>query len=227
MSTDLLLQEMIMTWYGAGTTCKRKLRWTISAMLSTTYHILFWPIEMHRKKFLSETRYLTSHGKDRVEARLESENESIVSGRSQMIEVCTESSFQPLLQLYLLLPTLLQFWSILSSCLSLAWSFTFYQSLKKRGALGFGVNALGRIVLLFANVLQISSRLVAFALFAYSWGGGNIWPAFVFVLIHIIVMSGFHINKAEDVKSCKLNRMALFQGILNGNRCLQKRRRNS
>ena len=29
-------------------------------------------------------------------------------------------------------------------------------------------------------------------------------------------MSGFHINKAEDVKSCKLNRMALFQGILNG-----------
>ena len=169
-------------------------------MFSSTNHILFLPIEMHRKKFLSETRYLTSHGKDRVEARLESENESIVSGRSQMIEVCTESSFQPLLQLYLLLPTLLvtfrnfgkevsfdqsakeffsnasklQFWSILSSCLSLAWSFTFYQSLKKRGALGFGVNALGRIVLLFANVLQISSRLVAFALFAYSWGDGYI-----------------------------------------------------
>ena len=190
MLTNLLLQEMIMTWYGAGT-CKRKLRWTISAMLSTTYHILFWPIEMHRKKFLSETRYLTSYGKDRVEARLESENESIVSGRSQMIEVCTESSFQPLLQLYLFLPTLLvtfrnlgkevsfdqsakeffsnvshlQFWSILSSCLSLAWSFTFYQSLKKRGALDFGVNALGRILLLFANVLQISS----FVLFAYSW----------------------------------------------------------
>ena len=233
---------MIRTWYGAGTTCKQKFRWTVSAMLSSTYHILFWPLEMHRKKFLSETRYLTSHGKDRVEARLESENESIVSGRSQMIEVCTESSFQPLLQLYLLLPTLLvtfrnfgkevsfdqsakeffsnasklQFWSILSSCLSLAWSFTFYQSLKKRGALGFGVNALGRIVLLFANVLQISSRLVAFALFAYSWGDGYIWPAFVFVLIHIIVMSGFHIYKAEDIKCCKFNRMAVFQGILNG-----------
>ena len=211
-------------------------------MLSSTYHILFWPIEMHRKKFLGETRYLTSHGKDRVEARFKLENKSIVSGRSQMIEVCTESSFQPLLQLYLFLPTLLvtfrnlgkevsfdqsakeflsnvshlQFWSILSSCLSLAWSFTFYQSLKKRGALDFGVNALGRILLLFANVLQISSRLVAFVLFAYSWGDGNFWPAFVFVLIHIIVMSAFHLYKTEDIKCCKLNGIAVFQGLLNG-----------
>ena len=77
LTINLLLQEMIRTWYGAGTTCKEKLTWTLSAMLSSTYHILFWPIEMHRKKFLGETRYLTSHGKDRVEARLESEDESI------------------------------------------------------------------------------------------------------------------------------------------------------
>ena len=231
---------MIRTWYGASTTFKQKLTQTMSATLSSTYHILFWPIEMHRKKFLSETRYLTSYGVDRVEARLESENESIVSGRSQMIEVCTESSFQPLLQLYLFLPTLLltfrtlgqkvsfdqstkeffsnvshlQFWSIFSSCLSLAWSFTFYQSLKKRGALDFGVNALGRILLLLANVLQISSRLVCFVLFAYSWGAGNIWPAFFFVLLHIIVMSIFHTYK--DIKSCQLNWTAVFQGLLNG-----------
>ena len=162
-----------------------------------------------------------------------------------MIEVCTESSFQPLLQLYLFLPTgvvtfrslgshardesaseffssmaQLQFWSILSSCFSLAWSFTFYQSFKKNGALDFGVNALGRILLLSSNILQVSSRLVAFVLFAYCCGDGNIWPAFVFVLIHIIVISFYHfydIPSTGRTNVCNSLRMAaVFQSILNG-----------
>ena len=178
---------------------------------------------------------------------MESENASILSGRSQMFEVCTESSFQPLLQLYLFLPTLLvtfknlgshardesaseffssiaqlQFWSILSSCFSLAWSFTFYQSFKKNGALDFGVNALGRILLLSSNILQVSSRLVAFVLFAYCCGDGNIWPAFVFVLIHIIVISLYHcydilsIGRTNDNVRESLRLAAVFQSILNG-----------
>ena len=229
---------MIQTWYGAGTSCVQKLTRTSTAILSSMYHIVFWPFEMHRKKFLSETRYLTSYGEDRVKARLESEDATIVSGRSQMIEVCSESSFQPLLQLYLFLPTLivsfrnlgtevsfdqsandfvsslsnLQFWSILTSCISLAWSFTFYQSIKKRGALDFDANPLGRLILLFSNIFQISSRLVAFVLFAYSWGDGNFWPAFVFVLFHILVMAAFHFE-VEDEES---KGMAVYQSILNG-----------
>jgi hypothetical protein len=88
----------------------------------------------------------------------------------------------------------------------LTWSFTFYQSVKKRGALDFGANPLGRLILLFSNTFQISSRLVAFALLAYSWGDGNFWQAFVFVLLHILVM-------AEDEES---KGMAIFQSILNG-----------
>ena len=235
---------MIETWYGAGTSCVQKLTRTSTAILSSMYHIVFWPYEMHRKKFLSETRYLTSYGEDRVKARLESEDATIVSGRSQMIEVCSESSFQPLLQLYLFLPTLivsfrnlgtevsfdqsandfvsnlsnLQFWSILTSCISLAWSFTFYQSIKKRGALDFDANPLGRLILLFSNIFQISSRLVAFVLFAYSWGDGNFWPAFVFVLVHILVMAAFHFEAKDKKTWMKLESkgMAFFQSILNG-----------
>ena len=251
---------MIKTWYGPGISIKEKLKRTTSAFLSATYHVLFWPLEMHRKKFLCETKYLTSRGKERVQARLdlslhdqgvfynhrlESKNASILSGRSRMIEVCTESSFQPLLQLYLFLPTgvvtfrslgshardesaseffssmaQLQFWSILSSCFSLAWSFTFYQSFKKNGALDFGANALGRILLLSSNILQVSSRLVAFVLFAYCCGDGNIWPAFVFVLIHIIVISLYHcyeILSSGRTNDCEpLTMAAVFQSILNG-----------
>ena len=106
----------------------------------------------------------------------------------------------------------LQFWSILTSCISLAWSFTFYQSVKKRGALDFGANPLVRLVLLFFNTCQISSRLVAFALLAYSWDHGNFWQAFVFVLLHILVMAAFHFE-VEDEES---KGMAVYQSILNG-----------
>ena len=56
---------MIKTWYGPGISIKEKLKGTISAFLSSTYHVCFWPLEMHRKK------YLTSLGKERVQARLE------------------------------------------------------------------------------------------------------------------------------------------------------------
>ena len=98
---------MIKTWYGTGTSLVQTFTRTSIATLSSIYHIIFWPFEMHRKKFLSEARFLTSYGEERVKARIEAEDATIVSGRSQMIEVCSESSFQPLLQLYLFLPTLI------------------------------------------------------------------------------------------------------------------------
>ena len=60
---------MIKTWYGPGISIKEKLKRTTSAFLSSTYHVCFWPLEMHRKKFLCETKYLTSRGKERVQAR--------------------------------------------------------------------------------------------------------------------------------------------------------------
>ena len=98
--------------------------------------------------------------------------------------------------------------------------------MKKRGALDFGANALGRIILLFLNIFQISSRLVAFVLFAYSWGDGNFWPAFVFVLLHILVLAAFHFEwNDKDTwvqfeSSCLFfsypKGMAVFQSILNG-----------
>ena len=66
-----------------------------------------------------------------------------------MIEVAIESTFQPLLQMYLLLPfiiqesprlslqdlqlnNLIQILSLLSSIVSLAWSFAFYKATIKR-----------------------------------------------------------------------------------------------
>ena len=61
---------MIKTWIGAGVCFSQKLTRTSFAILSTIYHILLWPFEMHRKKFVREARYLTSHGESEGEARI-------------------------------------------------------------------------------------------------------------------------------------------------------------
>ena len=173
--------------------------------------ILIWPIWSHGKKFHSEGRYLTSHGEERIKQRKEFLRHNIVSSRAQIAEVCTEATFQPLLQLYLLLPKLicydyhvllerdissffwdvprLQFWAILTSCLSLSWSFNAYQTSKKTGALEFEANLWGRLVLLASCICQITSRLFVFVLFAYSWGDGHFYPMVVVVVSHMLLMT--------------------------------------
>ena len=235
---------MIDIWFGGSTPVWKALFRTMWMIMSSIFHIVLWPVVMHWRKFICEVKYLTSQGEERVKARIERDDATIVSSRSQMIEVCSESSFQPLLQLYLFLPTLLvsfrtfgatvsfdqkatdlffnikslQFWSILTSCLSLSWSFTVYQSLKKRGALDFGANPLGRIFLLFSNICQISSRLLAFVLLAYACGDGNFWPAFLFVILHILAMSAAHFEAKDKESWRKIDSKAgaIFQSILNG-----------
>ena len=177
--------------------------------------IIFWPIWSHFRKFLCEGRYLTSHGKARVEQRKKFIRRTIVSSRAQIVEICSEATFQPLLQLYLLLPKLmcfnqyhnlleedlsgllsnvpkLQFWAIFTSCLSLAWSFNTYQASKKTGALDFESNLWGRLVLLGSCICLITSRLFVFVLLAYSFGDGHFYPMVSIVIAHMIVMSIVH-----------------------------------
>lgn len=211
------------------------------AAIQSIFFVVFWPIIMHWRMCMSEVKYLTSHGENRVKAREDSKEKTIISSRSQMIEVCSESSFQPLLQLYLFLPTLLmfsrgvgntdqsdsnwfssitklQFWSILTSCISLAWSFNFYQSVKKDGALSFGANPWGRVSLLLSNLCQVSTRLTAFVLLAYSCGDGNFWPMFVFVLVHIMLLAVIHyqINEKVETGTRQSSMEKIRQSILNG-----------
>ena len=148
-------------------------------------------------RFESSWKSATASSLEKIEMKERMSEDLVVSGRAQIIEVSTEASFQPLLQLYLLLPILLdqfktnkpeeiwalfsindvfdkpesaQFWSVLTSIISLSWSFTFYQAVQKRGALDFGSNSAGRVLLLLANLLQISSRLLALVLYVYLFG---------------------------------------------------------
>ena len=202
----------------------------------------FWPLISHAKKFYHEGRYLTSYGKDRIKERKRFEVSTIVSSRAQISEVCSEATFQPLLQLYLLLPLLmtydyskllkksvsevadevpeLQFWSIVTSCLALAWSFSSYQATKMNGALDFDSNLAGRLVLLLSNICQISARLAILVIFAYTCGPGNFWPLMAGCFVHMLFMSLIHWATRNNARtSDKLfwkNGQVFYQCLING-----------
>ena len=183
-------------------------------MLKGIALVAFWPIVCFFNQFWSKGRYLTSYGKTRIERRKLFNESTIVASRAQISEVCSEATFEPLLQLYLLMPTLtcfnysklletnlsdfskevpkLQFWSVITSCLTLAWSFNSYKATTMNGALDFSSNLTGRLVLLASCVCQISSRLVILVIFAYTWGEGNLWPMMTSALLHMLAMAFIH-----------------------------------
>ena len=223
----------------ASTRCLKSLVWhCVTAVL----YVGFWPLICHAKKFYHEGSYLTSYGKDRIKERKRFEESTIVSSRAQISEVCSEATFQPLLQLYLLLPLLmtydystllnksvsdfadevpeLQFWSIVTSCLALAWSFSSYQATKMNGALDFDSNLAGRLVLLLSYLCQISARLVILVIFAYTCGPGNFWPLMAGCSVHMLSMSLIHWatrkNARTDDKLFWKNGQVFYQCLING-----------
>ena len=86
----------------------------------------------------------------------------------------------------------LQLWAILTSCLSLSWSFNIYLASKKTGALDFDSNIWGRLVLLASCICLITSRLFVFVFLAYCFGDGQFYPMVVVVVSHMLLMTGFH-----------------------------------
>ena len=77
--------------------------------VTAVLYVIFWPLISHAKKFYREGRYLTSYGKDRIKERKRFEESTIVSSRAKISKVCSSSTFQPLLQLYLLMPRWMYF----------------------------------------------------------------------------------------------------------------------
>jgi hypothetical protein len=53
----------------------------------------------------------------------------------------------------------LQTYSIVSSVVSLAWSFSTYEANQKKGALDFSSNPIARIVILLAALLQVIYKI--------------------------------------------------------------------
>ncbi|CAB4055523.1 unnamed protein product [Lepeophtheirus salmonis] len=127
-----------------------------------------------------------------------------ICSRARLIEALLESSFQPIIQLYIVFPILInnitsdksidlsrdlyleasQFGSAITSITTLSWAITLYQSNIKGGALDLTVNFLGRIILLISNLFLITGRMLLFIVFAYGFGAGRLIGLIIFIIIH-------------------------------------------
>lgn len=74
-------KEMIDIWFDGSTPVWKALFRTMFMMMSSIYHIVLWPVVMHWRKFISEAKYLTSQGEERVKARIKRDDATIVSSR--------------------------------------------------------------------------------------------------------------------------------------------------
>jgi len=148
-----------------------------------------------------------------------------------MAEACTESSFQPLLQLFLVLPCLLhqviwreklshqstvediyntaQVWSITISILALSWNFSVFIITKSNYAIS--KLSLGFFVLFLQHFLQISGRLLLITLFAFAIE--IFWAAVIFVVVHIVLVMIIIVITTESGKIIMKN--VLMNSIAN------------
>ena len=118
---------------------------------------------------------------------------------SKMIEVCTEASLQPILQLYLFMVSILATKNLYSSCISL-WTvvqvlsfassllsipraFTFTYTLNKQGMMTTEAQ-MTYFLFLFSGVL---SRILSFELLAFT--SGHLWVVFAAIGVHVFLMT--------------------------------------
>ena len=118
---------------------------------------------------------------------------------SKMIEVCTEASLQPILQLYLFTVSILSTKNLYSSCISL-WTvvqvlsfassllsipraFTFTYSLNKHGMMTTEAQ-MAYFFFLFSGVL---SRILSFELLAFT--SGHLWVVFAAIGVHVSLVA--------------------------------------
>ena len=130
--------------------------------------------------------------------------------KSSTLEVVTESTLQPLLQLYANTSTCgfsetftftnLLSWSMLSnplmfsvvtSLITFSWSMTTYHVSNKNSALGIESNLKGRLLLFGYFLVYITSRMFILVIAAHQiFGGFELF--LLFVLLHVVLMCIIH-----------------------------------
>jgi len=136
---------------------------------------------------------------------------------AHIIEVCFESSLQPLLQLYLLmihflgedwekmelsqlsLQQILQIYSFLSSILAIAMAFASNYSMRKEGMMDMG----GRIVYILYVLFSVLSRILCLELFAISLGPGKFSWIYFFLAIHLVLIFLINVGFQKWLKNDK------------------------
>ena len=175
-----------------------------------------WPVGMIIKNFVHQFKFMVSSGHERQKLEQIAMKAEIERGFAHLLEVCLESSFQPLLQWYLLFPSvisiienmevnieILSFSSWFASLLSLAWSFTAYNAALKKGAISIQANFMGRILVFLSNLLLIFARMNCIVLFMYYWGPGQFYQGVILIVCHAFLMGLLHLLLTNSRASIK------------------------
>ena len=153
----------------------------------------------------------------------------LAASRGELIEVSIEAVFEPMVQGYIIFPSLIrimkrlansievgsdgtvgihfelrgietaQIFSITVSMVSLAWCFSEYHSVRKNMLLDITVSPCSRVIVCFWMLFRVVARLLAFMLFTLFWGPGNFYPLLIFVGIHMVLAAVLHVVFSEDV----------------------------
>ncbi|TRY71041.1 hypothetical protein TCAL_15010 [Tigriopus californicus] len=186
------------------------IHWIIRPLVNTLY-LITWPIVTAVRKFFFRFKLeWAAKGCDIQTYRTKERTATAASSRAQIIEACTEASFQPMLQFYLIFqdiaplswsgPILSELQKIIAthslplfagilSVITLAGAYTTRYRENKEFAITLGASAFFFFSLLF----QISSRMVCFQMFAFALGPGNFWWAIIASCVHVCIMTSLHL----------------------------------
>ena len=198
-------------------------------LLVTFFVLVLWQPVTAACKFYRDGKFETSEGIEKVEKRKDKRYNDLTASRGDLIEVSIEAVFEPMVQGYIIFPSILhiferlsqsitieedgslnikftlkaietaQLFSIGSSMVSLAWCYSDYNSVRKNMYLDITISPCSRIIMCVWMFLQVMARLLAFMLFTLYWGPGNFYPLMIFVLIHMIIASIIHVAFSEDL----------------------------
>lgn len=199
-----------------------------------------WPLVTIVDHFLKRIYFFGSSSHRKVDRHSERQRRSQeCASRAHLIEVCTEASLQPLLQFYLLLPTLIrlgseidhlldlslinladtsaiQFYSVVGSVASMAFSFTTYYRKKKQDAMG--ICEVNTIIYFFYALCLVLSRLLSFVVFAYFFQPYRWYIPACCVAIHFLLMAflDFLLSNKENWNWKQFDCQLLYYCVLNG-----------
>ncbi|XP_040572387.1 uncharacterized protein [Lepeophtheirus salmonis] len=183
---------------------------------------LMWPVVVFFRHFWYLYKYSTNHGDKRISTYGPLLKEArVIGSRTQLIEVCTEASLQPLIQFYLIFITIIHWGSSLKNEISsniqnntsigvvvysiltltqkqvlcvLVSVFTLSWSftVHYRNKKDSTMGVFPSILYFLYTLCFVIARILSFQMFAYYLGPGNFGMAFIGVFLHIVLFSILH-----------------------------------
>ena len=195
--------------------------WLVLILLP--FSVVLWPCILLLLKTIQLIKYYKAKGHYKQKNRDKYEHFTQRFIAVHFCEVCIESSFNALLQWYILLPTFLVRYhkyetlspeiedtyfmitstSFFFSIVSVAWSLTANTADQKKGALDMAWDPVPRMLLFLSNLFLVFSRINCLVIFMYYWGPGKFYPGMIAISLHVMIMMVIHFKSLAQIQDGK------------------------